>query len=293
MYCEFYRLQMMPFENTPDPRFFFASEDHREALASIEYTIRMRKGMVLISGEIGSGKTTVSYALQHSVGDAAHVALIRQGLNTGRQLLKQICKAMALPVSGKSDRTEMIDAIEEALLEPHNAGKPVVLVIDEAQMHSTAVMHEIRMLSNLETPTRKLIQIVLIGQPEIRKMMEKPALDALRQRIVLCHHLQPMSQSDTGRYIEHRLNVAAAPGEPDVRFDEAAVDAIYQFTGGVPRLINVVADNCLLVSYVRSARWIDASIVQTVTENLVPGRPAHSTEAPAEDAGHLKLAEAA
>ena len=270
MYRDYFGLKLSPFESTPDPRFFYDSEDHREALASTEYTVRMRKGLVLITGEIGSGKTTVSHALQQRVADSARVAVVRQGLTTGKQLLKQVCRAMGLSVSKDADRSDMADRIETTLLECHDIGQPVVLVIDEAQMHSTAVLHEIRMLSNLETPQAKLVQIVLIGQPELKTRIQTPEMAPLRQRIVLAHHLRPMTRENTGKYIEHRLGVAVAPGSADVQLTPEAMERIFEFTGGVPRLINSVADNCLLVAYVRTLRVIDPDIVDAVTENLVP-----------------------
>ena len=270
MYCEYFGLTLPPFENTPDPRFFYDSDDHREALASTEYTVRMRKGLALITGEIGSGKTTVSHAMQERVHDCARIAVVRQGLTTGKQLLKQVCRALDIQAPRDADRIDMLDEIETVLMQYHEANRPFVLIVDEAQMHTNAVLQEVRTLTNMETPSAKLVQIVMIGQPELRPRIESRQMDALRQRIVLMHHLNPLSAEDTRGYIHHRLGVAAGTGEPQVTFEEEALDQIFQFSGGVPRLINVVADNCLLVTFVRSARAVTPEIVQVVTHDLVP-----------------------
>jgi general secretion pathway protein A len=271
MYLEFHGLKLQPFDNTADPRFLYASEDHREALASIEYTVRMRKGMVLISGEIGAGKTTISRAIQQRLKETTRMVFVREAPRTPRELLHHICRAMDLGVAASADRGSLLAAIEENLLEHHRHHRPVVLLIDEAQMLSPSVLDEVRLLSNIETSTAKLLQIVLVGQPELRQMVQSARMNALRQRIVLGHHLQPLSRADTGNYIRHRLNVAAGDETCRVSFDEDAIDALYGYAHGVPRLINVVADNCLLVAFVRSRHRIDRPVVEAVLQTLVPG----------------------
>jgi general secretion pathway protein A len=269
MYREHYGLRLAPFENTPDPRFLYASEDHNEALAGIEYTIRMRKGIVLISGEIGSGKTIITHVLKQRLGNAASTVIVRQGHTSASQFLKHICRAMNLNIRAGADRGEMLDAIEHWLLDQHAKGRPVVLIIDEAQMMSKSVLHEIRMLSNIESTTEKLIQVVLMGQPDLRQALMDPEMDPLRQRVALSHHLNGMTLKDTSQYIRHRLQVAAAPDEPQVWLEGDAIKTLYEFTHGVPRLINFVADNCLLVGYVQGKKTIDADIVNHVTQNMM------------------------
>jgi general secretion pathway protein A len=270
MYRQYYKLSLSPFENTPDPRFLYKSEDHSEAMASVEYTIRMRKGVVLVSGEIGAGKTILTHVLQQRLSDSACTILLRQGHTSANQFLKHVCRAMGLKQAAHgADRSEMLQAIEQCLLEHHAAGRPVVLIIDEAQMMSTAVLHEIRMLSNIETPTEKLVQIVLMGQPDLRTVLAEREMDPLRQRVALSHHLHGMSAVDTDRYIRHRLSVAAAPDEVPDLFTEQAINSIHRFTRGIPRLINFVADNCLLVGYVKNMAKIDEAIVSHVTENMM------------------------
>ncbi len=270
MYLDYYRLKLAPFDNSPNPHFFYASEGHREALASVEYTIRMRKGIVLITGDIGSGKTTISTTMQHRLREVACTYVVRHGLASSRELLAQLCRTMQLNVPPKADRGLMLDAIESQLMVHHRAGRPVVLIVDEAQSLSLQVLDEIRMLSNLETPSQKLLQIILIGQPELRNIIQSPPMAALRQRIVLSHHLNPLSLEDVALYINHRLAIAAAGSEPEAAFDDRAILAIHQATGGVPRLINTVCDNSLLVGFVRSRKLIDAEIVAAVTEHMMP-----------------------
>ena len=154
MYCEHYGIEWMPFENSPDPRFLYTSEDHREALAGIEYTVRMRKGVVLVSGEIGAGKTIITHVLKQRLEGKARTILVRQGHTSAVQFLRHVCMAMKLRVRPNADRGEMLNLIERSLVEHEARGVPVVLIIDEAQMMSKGVMHEIRMLSNIETATR-------------------------------------------------------------------------------------------------------------------------------------------
>ncbi len=270
MYRKHYQLDLLPFENTPDPRFLYISEDHKEALAGMEYTIRMRKGLVMVSGEIGSGKTIMTHVLRKRIGDTAHCILLRQGHTNPVEFLMYICRSLRINIRANADRGEMLELVEDALMRHHAAGKPVVLVFDEAQMMSKDVLHEIRMLSNIETPTSKLIQMVLMGQPELRSVLQEPDMAPLRQRIALSHHLKGMSLQDTGNYIQHRLKIAAkGEGDTKVRFMQLAVNAIYGFTGGIPRLTNFVADNCLLVGYVKSLHTIDAAIVRHVTESMM------------------------
>jgi general secretion pathway protein A len=269
MYLEHFGLKTPPFENTPDPRFLYASEDHTEALAGIEYTVRMRKGIVLVSGEIGSGKTIITHVLYQRLGRVATCFLIRQGHTNPEQFLRDVCRAMKLSVDDDADRGEILQIMEEYLVEQSRFDKPVVLIIDEAQMMSRAVLHEVRMLSNIETPRQKLMQIVLLGQPDLRHVLRDPEMDPLRQRVALSHHLNGMSAEHTGRYIAHRLKVAADSDVVAGIFDEPAIEAIYEFTEGIPRMINYVADNCLLVGFVKGAKQIDESIVRHVTQNMM------------------------
>jgi general secretion pathway protein A len=286
MYDEFYQFRTLPFENTPDPRFFFASEQHREALAAIEYTIRMRKGFVLITGEIGSGKTTVGRTMCHRCGDEARIVLVTHGHQDGTGLIRQVMRALDLPAQNNDARWDMLERLRQYLIEQLQRGRPVVLLVDEAQTLSDEALEELRLLSNFDTAQHKPVQIVLVGQPELRPRIASQAMSALRQRIIMAKHLRPMTVAETGQYIRHRIKEASVdPEHVAVEFDDAAVGLIHRHTGGVPRLINVVCDNCLLLGLVEEARRIEPNMVRKVLQDMVStieAEPAGLTAAPAD-----------
>ncbi len=271
MYHEFFQLEVAPFENTPDPRFFYASEHHREALAAIEYTIRMRKGFVLITGDIGSGKTTVSRTMVDRCSDHAHIVQILHGHLDGASLLRQVLRSLDLPVRKNDDHARLLERLRQKLLDQIYQGRPVVLLVDEAQTLCDEALEELRLLSNFDTATEKLIQVVLIGQPELRDRMRSSRLAALRQRIVLAKQLRPLSSSETAGYISHRLRAASQDREQvQVRFSPEAVQEIHRSTTGIPRLINTVCDNCLLLAFVREVREVTPAMVRRGLEDMVP-----------------------
>ncbi len=271
MYHAFFQFKVLPFENTPDPRFFYASEQHREALAAIEYTIRMRKGFVLITGEIGSGKTTVGRTMCQRAGDAMPIVQVGWG-HTGRGgLVRQIMRHLNVRFDPADDHGQLLDRLREHLDVRFHAGQPVVLFVDEAQTLSDDALDELRLLSNFDTATDKLVQIVLVGQPELRQRIRDARHAALRQRIVLAKQLRPLNLPDTHQYIQHRLRAASEnPDRPGVAFDPDAVHEIFNTSGGVPRLINVMCDNCLLLSYVRDSHRVSADVVRHVAQDMVP-----------------------
>lgn len=271
MYHEFYNMALLPFENTPDPRFFFASEQHREALAAIEYTIRMRKGFVLITGSIGAGKTTVGRTMCRNCGDRAAIVHVSWGHQEREGLLRQILRSLHVPSHRGEDHARMLDRLHEHLQQQMRANRPVVLLVDEAQTLSDEALDELRLLSNFDSTTDKMIQIVLVGQPELRQRLRGERHAALRQRIVMAKQLQPLGLADTHAYIDHRLRAASNdPQNVGVVFDSDAIHEIYGVTGGIPRLINVACDNCLLLGYVRESYMIGPGIVQRVLEDMVP-----------------------
>lgn len=271
MYHRYYSLHSAPFENTADPRFFFASEQHREALAAIEYTIRMRKGVVLITGEIGAGKTTVGRVMCQNCADTASIMQITPRYNTGIDLLRQVLRSAEIPVHAHDDYATMLHNFQVFLSNRVQHHKPVVLFVDEAQSLSDDAMEELRVLSNLDTAKQRLIQVVLIGQPELRHRVRQPGYEALRQRIVLAKQLGPMNAQETADYVLHRLRSASvSPDQVEAVFSPQTLQAIYRATGGVPRLINVVCDNCLLLGLVRETRDITPEMVQHVMQDMVP-----------------------
>lgn len=270
MYYEHYQLKLGPFDNSPDPRFFFASEDHTEAMAAIEYTVRMRKGMVLVSGGIGTGKTTISQTIKTRLSDAVDAITLHQGIDTPIQLIKQLCRSLNVVVGSNDDRSDLLAGLQDQLLARQGSGKPVVVIVDEAQAMSIEVLDEIRLLSNIETTTDKLLQFILIGQPEIRTILQRQELAPLRQRIVLAHHLSALSLKDVKAYVNHRIRVAGDGNMVKLTVTDSAYAVIYEYTRGIPRLINCLMDGALLIGYARGTHEIHDGIVKTVIRKMLP-----------------------
>jgi general secretion pathway protein A len=266
MYLSFYRLKEMPFNITPDPRFLYFSTHHRAAYDYLFYGITARKGFIEMTGEVGSGKTTLCRAILADLGSNVETALILNPSLTGTQLLRAMVEDFGLEPKGRGDRLVYIEMLNRFLLAKNREGKNVALFIDEAQDLSPQVMEQVRLLSNLETDQHKLIQIVLCGQPELKGRLARPDLRQLRQRITIRYHLPPLTREDTGNYIDHRLRIAGSDG--DVRFLPEAVDAVHAYARGTPRMINAVADNALLAGYVRRTTTLDADCVHRAIQQL-------------------------
>src|SRR5215208_1730221 len=247
MYNQFYGFSEPPFNITPDPRFLFFSDRHREAFDHLLFGIRERKGFIQITGEVGAGKTTLCRALLEELGPSYRTALILNPTLSSDQLLRTVLKELGLSAP-EGDRVAALEVLNQFLLDQLSAGNDVVLLIDEAQDLSPELLEQIRLLSNLETDQRKLLQIVLVGQPELREKLDQRGLRQLRQRITVRYHLSPLSREETERYIQHRLRVANTNGGPS--FDRWAVWHIFRYSRGVPRLINAVCDKALLAGYV-------------------------------------------
>jgi general secretion pathway protein A len=246
MYSDFYGFREAPFNITPDPRFLFFSDRHREAFNHILFGIRERKGFIQITGEVGAGKTTVCRAILEELGPAVRTALILNPYLTGSQLLRTLLTELGLPAP--EDKVECLQVLNQFLLDQLVLGQDVVLFIDEAQDLADEVLEEVRLLSNLETDQRKLLQIVLVGQPELREKLNAHRLRQLRQRITVRYHLAPLTRGEMERYIEHRLHVAGANGAPT--FSRWALGTIYRYSKGIPRLVNAVCDKALLCGFV-------------------------------------------
>jgi general secretion pathway protein A len=264
VYNDFYGFTEAPFSITPDPRFLFFSDKHREAYNHILFGIRERKGFIQITGEVGAGKTTVCRAILRELGPTYKTALILNPTMTSTQLFRAVLAELGLKAA-KKDRASCLDALNKFLLEEAGRGNDVVLLIDEAQDLETELLEQVRLLSNLETDQRKLLQIVLIGQPELRERLNERGLTQLRQRITVRYHLPPLSRDEMERYIAHRLRTAGSNGRPT--FTRWALRAIHRYSGGIPRLVNAVCDKALLYGFVNQTDHLDArSIRQAIRE---------------------------
>jgi general secretion pathway protein A len=265
VYLEYYGLKEPPFNITPNPRFLFFSAKHREAFNHLLYGIRERKGFVQLTGEVGAGKTTLCRALLEELGPDFSTALILNPVMSIDQLMKAIAMELNLQVKDL-DRLETVAEINRFLLQQVERHKDTVLIIDEAQGLTAELLEQVRLLSNLETDERKLLQIVLLGQPELRDRLNDQSLRQLRQRITIRFHLSPLRQDEIGQYVQHRLQVAGANGAP--YFTRPALWRIYRYTQGIPRLINAVCDKCLLAGYVEQKQKIDFPTVGRALREL-------------------------
>jgi general secretion pathway protein A len=260
MYCEFYGFREKPFNITPNPRFIFLSKNHREAFAHLLYGIDNHAGFIKLTGEVGTGKTTVLRTLFEQLDERGHrTALIFNPFLTAQELVRSINQEFGIPWEGLNN-SELLHALNRFLLNENAAGRTVVLVIDEAQNLEPQVLEQIRLISNLETKTDKLIQIVLAGQPELGQLLARSELRQLSQRITVSYHLTPLDYDDTKSYIEHRLEVAG-----DWRaatFTPQAFKQVFGFSGGVPRLINILCDRALLFGYLEESKEISGRMVK-------------------------------
>ena len=265
MYNAFYGFREAPFHITPDPRFLFFSTQHREAFHHILFGIRERKGFIQITGEVGAGKTTVTRAVLEELGPTVHTALILNPVLTTTQLVRAILVELGVKPR-RLDRAGYQDLLNSYLLEQASRNHDVALFIDEAQDLDPELLEQIRLLSNLETDPRKLLQIVLIGQPELRDKLNDPGLRQLRQRITVRYHLRPLSRPDMERYVAHRLRVAGANGRPT--FTPWAMRTIHRYARGIPRLVNAVCDKALLYGYVNQTQDLTAKSIRRAIREL-------------------------
>jgi general secretion pathway protein A len=261
MYTSFFGLSEKPFAITPDPRYLYLSERHAEALAHLLYGINESGGFIQLTGEVGTGKTTVVRTLLSRVPHHADVAVILNPRVTPVEFLLTICEELGLPIE-EADRDsvkQMIDALNRRLLSAHAEGRRIIVIVDEAQNLSAETLEQVRLLTNLETPTQKLLQIILIGQPELRELLDRNELRQLAQRITGRYHLQPLSRDETQGYVRHRLRVAGASGEI---FTPGALREVHRLAAGVPRVINVSCDRALLGAYTQETRKVTAALVR-------------------------------
>jgi general secretion pathway protein A len=261
MYTSFFGLAEKPFAITPDPRYLYLSERHAEALAHLLYGINESGGFIQLTGEVGTGKTTVVRTLLSRVPHHADVAVILNPRVTPVEFLLTICEELGLDIAD-ADRDsvkQMVDALNRRLLQAHAEGRRIIVLVDEAQNLSFEVLEQVRLLTNLETPTQKLLQIILIGQPELRDLLDRTDLRQLAQRITGRYHLMPLSREETKGYVRHRLRVAGATEEI---FTPAALSEVHRLSSGIPRVINVACDRALLGAYTQETRRITAALVR-------------------------------
>jgi general secretion pathway protein A len=261
MYLSFFGLNEKPFAITPDPRYLYLSERHAEALAHLLYGINEAGGFVQLTGEVGTGKTTTIRSLLSQTPKNAEVALILNPRMTPPEFLLTICEELGIgvPDSAEHSLKDLVDILNDYLLKAHAGGRRIVLVVDEAQNLAPAVLEQVRLLTNLETNTQKLLQIILIGQPELRELLGRNELRQLAQRITGRYHLDPLSSEETAAYVRHRLRVAGAT--TDI-FTNPALSETYRLSGGVPRVINVISDRALLGAYTQDRHRVAASLVR-------------------------------
>jgi general secretion pathway protein A len=285
MYCPFFGLQEKPFSITPDPRFLFLSPSHQEALGHLLYGIEERKGFISVTGEVGTGKTLLCRALLDRLGSDVRTALIFNSFLSEMELLRSINEDFGIS-QGWATRKELIDLLNHYLIGEFSAGRNAVLIIDEAQNLAPPVLEQIRMLSNLETERGKLLQIVLVGQPELRQQLARPELRQLNQRIALRYHIQPFNRQETVDYINHRLVVAGSHG--GVKFSRRALSAIYRLSAGVPRKINLLCDRAMLSAYVHESNLIEHTHVRQAWHELA-GQDGGASRAAARDRSRYRL----
>ena len=261
MYEAFFGLAEPPFSITPDPRYLFPSSRHTEALGHLFYGVSAAGGFIQLTGEVGTGKTTVVRSLLAREPADVDIALVLNPRVTVTEFLQTLCEELAVPVTEaqKTSVKSLVDALTARLLEAHAAGRRVAVLIDEAHLLERDVLEQVRLLTNLETSTRKLLQIILIGQPDLRDLLAREDLRQVAQRITGRLHLDPLAATETAAYVRHRLRVAGATREI---FSPAALRELHRQSGGLPRLINVIADRAMLGAFARDRHEISTALVR-------------------------------
>lgn len=270
MYLSFYGLREKPFNTTPDPRFLYPTPGHQEALAQLLYGVEEKKGFIVLTAEVGTGKTTLLQALLCRVSPDTKVAFVFNSTLPFEGILEYVLEDFGIPTAGVS-QAQRLFALNNFLIERRRTGHNPVLILDEAQNLDVHTLEQIRLLSNFETPTGKLLQLLLVGQPELHAKLQQPELRQLKQRIALHCRLPLLTPMQTRHYIRYRLRVA---GAQDVAlFTDRAIDRIYAHARGIPRVINIVCDHCLLIGYAEQQRQIGLGIAEQAIDYLEDGEP--------------------
>ena len=266
MYNEFFGLEADPFRVNPDPRFLYMSESHREALATLVYAVQERKGFIVITGEVGTGKTTILNALLGKLQSGVQAAYLFNTVLSLEDFFAYLFEEFELEPVEPFRKVAALRRLNAHLIDRLRKGEQTLLVIDEAQNLSDELLEEIRMLSNLETPQSKLLQIVLVGQPELADKLEQSELRQLRQRVELRHEIRPLDATGVAQYVRERLLIAGHHnGEV---FTSSALRDIFSFSGGIPRVVNVLCDNALLTAFARQSQRVSAGMVRSAAEDL-------------------------
>ncbi|HRZ87333.1 MAG TPA: AAA family ATPase [bacterium] len=264
MYLSFYHFTEKPFNLTPDSNFLYLSQNHKMSLQYLMYGINERRGFILLTGEVGAGKTTVCRALLKELNDRMNIAVVFNPYLSETGLLRTIIDDFAIETKAKS-KADLITVLNNFLLEQRSLGRNVVLMIDECQNLRLPVIEQIRMLSNLETEKEKLIQIILVGQPEFRDMLAQPKLLQLNQRISVRFHIPPLTRDEARQYIEHRIRVA---GGADIVFTDRAHAIVYAQSGGIPRMINIICDYALIAGFIAETKEISEKVMQRALQEM-------------------------
>jgi general secretion pathway protein A len=265
VYADFFGLNEKPFSITPDPRYLYLSPRHADALAHLLYGISESGGFIQLTGEVGTGKTTLIRSVLEQLPDKAEVALILNPRLSPQELLQSICEELRISLPEDRSVKSLVDTLNAELLSANAQDRRVVLIVDEAQTLAPPLIEQVRLLTNLETPKQKLLQIILIGQPELREMLGRPEMRQVAQRVTGRYHLEPLSSQETASYVRHRLRVAGAQREI---FKRGALRQLYKVSGGIPRLINVVADRALLAAYTQEQSEINSRLVRNASREV-------------------------
>ncbi|ABZ75592.1 Peptidoglycan-binding domain 1 protein [Shewanella halifaxensis HAW-EB4] len=270
MYKAFFGLNDNPFSIAPNPHYLFLSDRHREALAHLTYGLGETGGFVLLTGEVGTGKTTVSRCLLKQLPDNTDTAFILNPSLTESELLATLCDELGIVYGENPSLKQLTDLISKFLLENHSKGRNTVLIIDEAQHLRAEVLEQLRLLTNLETDTKKLLQVILIGQPELQQLLKRQELRQLAQRITARYHLLPLTLEEVALYVQHRLQVA---GRHEPLFHKSAIKALHKYSDGIPRLINLLCERALMASYAQSKVPIDNKMVRLASAEVLGEEP--------------------
>jgi general secretion pathway protein A len=268
MYCQYYGLKERPFNVTSDPAFFFSSKKHKEAISHLIYGVTQRKGIIVLTGEIGTGKTTICRFFLNQIGKNVKTAFILNPAFSAIQLLESIVNDFGIKPANKN-KLDLVWELNNFLLRESNAGNNLVLIIDEAQNLKPNLLEQVRLLSNLETEKDKLLQVILVGQPELNARLNLYDLRQLKQRVMVHYHISPLDKDEIKDYIQYRLRIAGSQDKPaKIEFSDTALEMISRFSGGTPRLINMLCDRALLAGFVAETRQIDQGIIQRCIDEL-------------------------